>query len=239
MKLKISIMSLLTIMAIAILLLYFVPQGRLAMGLARAYSWSLGINAACLDKSPLAKTEAEKRILTVLDSLNTVSSPGGVDPTLGRLLRILVEAVNAKNVVEIGTSHGYSALWISLGLQATNGRLVTFEIDPQRVAVAKANFQRAGVENYVTVVEGDAHETLKNLTEPIDILFIDAEKSGYFDYLIKLLPLVRPGGLILADSANKPKVFPDFIEAITTNPNLETVGLNMWTTGISLSIKKR
>jgi caffeoyl-CoA O-methyltransferase len=228
------------LIGMAILVMTLVLRWRLAAGLAkRVYCWSRGIDTTCLLEPPLAKTEAEKRILTVLDDVSKGPNMGRAAPALGRLLRILVEAVDAKNVIEIGTSQGYSALWICLGLQSTNGKLITHEIDPQRVALATANFQRAGVENFVTVVEGDAHETVKNLTEPIDLLFIDAEKSGYFDYLNKLLPLVRPGGLILADAANKPTEFPDFIKAISTTPNLETVGLNMWDIGISLSIKRR
>ena len=87
--------------------------------------YAIGRDYAAFNKPPLAKTEAEKRILSVLGN---TTSPGNVDPKLGRLLRILVEAVNAKNVVEIGTSHGHSALWISLGLQTTNGKLITHEI---------------------------------------------------------------------------------------------------------------
>ena len=103
--------------------------------------------------------------------------------------------------------------------------------------MARANFKRAGVENLVTVVEGDAHRTIAQLKEPIDILFMDAE-GGNLDYLNQLLPLVRPGGLILADNMRKPKPDPQFIKAITTNPNLETIFLNMRSTGISLTVKK-
>jgi predicted O-methyltransferase YrrM len=140
--------------------------------------------------------------------------------------------------VEIGTSNGYSALWICLGLQATGGKLITHEIDPENASLAKANFRRAGVEHMVTVVLGDAHETVTRLKEPIDLLFIDADKPGYLDYLNKLLPLVRPGGLILADNMSQPTPSPDFIKAITNNPNLETIFLNMQSTGISLTLKK-
>jgi caffeoyl-CoA O-methyltransferase len=240
MKLTKFVIILLVLMALAIGVITYALHGRLAMGLSkRFYAWSHGIDPTCLLQPPLARTEAEKRILTVLNDVSQGPNPGGVAPALGRLLRILVEAVDAQNVVEIGTSHGYSALWICLGLQSTNGKLITFEKEPERVALARANFQRAGVEHLVTIVEGDAHETVKNLTAPIDILFLDADKSGFSDYLNQLLPLVRPGGLILADNAHRPQGFPDFIKAITTNPNLATVGLDMWNIGISLSIKKR
>ena len=191
-----------------------------------------------LKNPPLPKTAAEKKILSVLDEIRRGPWMANVVTLHGRLLRILTEAVNAKNVVEIGTSNGYSGLWICLGLQTTGGKLITHEIDPQTASQAQANFQRAGVEHIVTIVLGDAHETIARLKEPIDILFIDADKPGYLDYFNRLLPLVRPGGLILADNMSQPKPSPDFIKAITTNPNLETIFLNMQSTGISLTLKK-
>jgi caffeoyl-CoA O-methyltransferase len=199
---------------------------------------SLGaVNSALargIDMEPLAKDESEMRILSVLDDIREGPC---TDELHGRLLRILAESTKAKNVVEIGTGTGYSALWLCLGLKTTGGKLVTYEIDHETVMLAKANFKRAGVENLVTVVEGDAHRTIAQLREPIDILFMDAE-GGNLDYLNQLLPLVRPGGLILADNMSKPKPDPRFIKAITTNPNLETIFLNMRSTGISLTVKK-
>jgi predicted O-methyltransferase YrrM len=194
--------------------------------------------AAAIKNPPLAKNAAEKKILTVLENIKSGPWMANVVTLHGRLLRILTEAVNAKKVVEIGTSNGYSALWICLGLQATGGRLITHEIDPATASLAQANFRRAGVEHLVTVVLGDAHETVTRLKEPIDLLFIDADKEGYLDYLHKLLPLVRPGGLILADNMSQPEPSPEFIKAITTNPNLETIFLNMQATGLGVTLKK-
>ncbi len=115
--------------------------------------------------------------------------------------------------------------------------MVTHEIDHKQVLLARANFKRAGVENLVTVVEGDAHQTVGQLKEPIDILFMDAE-GGNLDYLNQLLPLIRPGGLILADNVGNPNPDPEFVKVITNNSNLETIFLNMRDTGISVTIKK-
>jgi predicted O-methyltransferase YrrM len=198
--------------------------------------------AAALDeKPPLAASEEEKKILAILDDMHENQRRGMMNIPLddGRLLRVLVETMGARNVVEIGTSNGYSAIWICLGLRTTGGTLTTYEITDWRAARARENFKRAGVEKIVTLVEGDAHEEVKKLKEPIDLLFLDADKEGYLDYLDKLLPLVRPGGLIVAHNMVRPEPDPSYIEAVTTNPKLETLFLNMDQAGIGVTLKKR
>ena len=140
-------------------------------------------------------------------------------------------------MVEIGTSNGISAIWLAAALRKTGGKLITHEIDPQRAALARENFVKAGVADIVTVVEGNAHETLSRLTGPVDMVFIDAEKEGYLDYLNQVLPLVRPGGLVLAHNMTMRTVREDFAKAITTNPELETL-LYMQGGGMSVSLKK-
>ncbi len=184
---------------------------------------------------PLGANEEEKKILGVLDEMNQNQGRAmmNVPREDGRLLRLLAESVNAKNVVEIGTSNGYSGIWFCLALRTTGGKLTTHDIDEGRASLARENFKRAGVDKLITLVMGDAHETVKNIKEPIDVLFIDADKEGYTDYLTKLLPLVRPGGLIL--SHNIESTGQDFIDAITKNPNLETVQAQ----GVTVTLKKR
>ncbi len=105
--------------------------------------------------------------------------------------------------------------------------------------MASANFKKAGVDDVITIIEGDAHETIKQHKEPIDVVFLDAEKKGYVDYLEKLLPLVRPGGLILGHDMHRPMPDPRYIEAITTNPDLDTSFIMMESYGISMTLKKR
>ncbi len=169
----------------------------------------------------LAKSESEKRILGVLEKAYSGGAMfENVPASDGRLLRVLAESIGAKSIVELGTSTGLSGMWFSLALQQTGGRLTTFEIDRGRAATARRHFQEAGVDGMITIVEGDAHANVSRLKEPIDLVFIDADKDGYLDYLNKLLPLVRPGGLILAHNVN---MSPDYVRAVTTNPALETV----------------
>lgn len=194
-----------------------------------------------LERLPLPKSEEEKRILSVLDDMDRNQRQGSMNVPIedARLLRILVESIHARHVVELGTSNGYSAIWICLALRTTGGKLTTHEIDARRAALARGNFKRAGVDKIVTLVEGDAHVEVTKLKEPIDLLFIDADKAGYLDYLNKLSPLVRPGGLIVAHNMRRPPPDPKYVEAITTNPDLETVFLNMHAAGIGVTLKKR
>jgi caffeoyl-CoA O-methyltransferase len=186
-------------------------------------------------QQPLGADEQEKKILSILEDMDQNQSRGmmNVPQEDGRILRLLTEAVGAKHVVEIGTSNGYSGICFCLALRTTGGKLTTHDIDEGRASLARENFKRASVDNMVTLVMGDAHETVTKIKEPIDVLFIDADKEGYLDYLTKLLPLVRPGGLIL--SHNIDMIGQDYIDAITKNPNLETVQAQ----GVTVTLKKR
>lgn len=191
--------------------------------------------------APLGKTETEKKILAVLDDMDKNQRRGSLSVPVadGRLLRLLAESTGATNIVEIGTSIGYSGLWFCLGMHDLGGHLTTFEIDAQRVAQAGANFKRAGVEGLVTIVHGDAHQEVSRVKGLIDLLFLDADKEGYVDYLQKLLPRVRPGGLIVAHNMNPSQADPQYLKAITTNAALETLFLNMQATGVGVTLKKR
>src|SRR6266849_4614915 len=192
-----------------------------ALGAAGQGRGSKGTAPESAQYPPLAKTEAEKRILATMNEVVRAGELYANVPAVdGKMLRLLTEAVNAKNVIEIGTSTGISGMWFSIALEKTGGKLTTFELDPGRAALACAHFKKAGVDRLVTLVEGDAHQNIAKLQGPIDVVFIDAEKEGYLDYLNKMLPLVRPGGLILAHNLN---MVPDYVKAVTTNPELETV----------------
>jgi len=193
------------------------------------------------ESSPAPKDEAEKKILDVLEDLDQNQRRGMMNVPLedGRLLRLLAETAGAKQVVEIGTSNGYSGIWLCLALRTTGGKLTTYEIDARRAALARENFQRAGVDGIVTLVEGDAHEKVAQWKDPIDLIFLDADKEGYLDYLEKLLPLVKPGGLVVAHNMNQRQADPAYVKAITSNPKLETLFLHMDHAGVAVSMKKR
>ena len=191
--------------------------------------------------SLLPKSDREKSVLAVLEDMERNQRRGNMSVPMddGRILRVLTEATGAKNVVEIGTSVGYSAIWFCLALETTGGKLTTFEIDEGRATTARENFKRAGVEKMVTLVMGDAHAEVKRLKDPIDILFLDADKEGYLDYLNKLLPLVKPGGLVIAHNMNPRQADASYVKAITNKPELETLFLNLESSGIGVTMKKR
>jgi caffeoyl-CoA O-methyltransferase len=167
-----------------------------AWGVTGQRHGSRGTAPESAENPPLAKTESERRILATLDRATRAGELYQNVPVVdGRMLRLLTEAVAAKNVVEIGTSTGVSALWICMALEKTGGKLTSFELDPQRAALAREHFKQAAVDQFVTIIQGDAHQNVTTLKEPVDVLFIDADKGGYVDYLRKVLPLVRPGGI--------------------------------------------
>ncbi len=121
----------------------------------------------------------------------------------GKLLHLLARAVGARRILEIGTLGGYSGLWLASALPA-DGRLLTLEIDPQHAEVARGSFARAGLADRVEVRLGSAMATLPQLVQepagPFDLVFIDADKPGYPEYLKWSLELSRRGTLIVADN---------------------------------------
>ena len=109
--------------------------------------------------------------------------------------------------------------------------------------MARANYRQAGVEHLITIVEGDAHETVLQHSAPnagpIDLLFLDADKPGYPDYLEKLLPLVRPGGLILAHNMREPAPTRDTSQRSPPIRELESTFVFMDGGGMGVTLKKR
>ena len=127
--------------------------------------------------------------------------PIAISPDAGRLLQVLLRAIGARRVLEVGTLGGYSAIWMARALPP-DGRLVTVEADAGHAAFARRYLARAGVADRVEVREGRALDVLPALDgERFDAVFLDADKEPlptYFDWALRLL---RPGGLVIADNA--------------------------------------
>lgn len=127
--------------------------------------------------------------------------PIAISPDAGRLLQVLLRAIGARRVLEVGTLGGYSALWMARALPP-DGRLLTLERDPAHAAFARRHLAAAGVGDRVEVREGHALQLLPALDgEQFDFVFLDADKEPLPTYLDWALRLVRPGGAIVADNA--------------------------------------
>jgi predicted O-methyltransferase YrrM len=126
-----------------------------------------------------------------------------VSPNQGKMLHLMARAIGARRILEIGTLGGYSTIWLARALPA-GGQLVTLEYEPKHAEVARANLSRAGLDSVAEVVVGRALEMLPIVAAradgAFDLIFIDADKPGYPDYLPWAVKLARPGSLIIADN---------------------------------------
>lgn len=129
--------------------------------------------------------------------------PISVSPSQGKLLFLLAKALGARNILEIGTLGGYSAIWLARALEPS-GSLVTLEVNPKYAAIASANIARAGLTDLVTVRLGNALETLPRIVaeiqHPFDFIFIDADKEQIPRYFSFALELTRVGSVIVVDN---------------------------------------
>lgn len=141
------------------------------------------------------------------DALSEVYIP--VSPEGGRLLYALVRAVRPATVVEFGMSFGISTLFLAAAVHDNGaGRVFTTELSAAKVAAAKATFARTGLDQAITVLEGDARETLAGLDGTVDFVFLDGWKDLYLPVLQLLEPRLRPGTLVIADDVDMPSVAP-------------------------------
>jgi predicted O-methyltransferase YrrM len=146
-----------------------------------------------------------------------------VAPTEGKFLNLIAQAIGARSILEIGTLGGYSTIWLARAL-GPDGRLVTLELVPKHAEVARSNIAGAGLSDVVEVVVGAATDSLSRLVEgdrgPFDLIFIDADKTGYPDYLEWALKLSRPGTVIVADNVIRDG---EVIDPTSDDPNVQAV----------------
>ena len=135
----------------------------------------------------------------LLDSAEAGMPAIAVSPNQGKLLMFMAQMMGARRILEVGTLGGYSTIWLARGL-ADGGRLITLEADPKHAEVARKNIARAGLADAVEVRLGRAIETLPMLEGPFDLIFIDADKVSYPEYLEWAIRLSRAGSVIIADN---------------------------------------
>ena len=164
----------------------------------------------------------------------------------GIFYNILLQAIKAKNVLEIGMSAGYSTMWFADAISKQDGRIITIDHDQQKIERAKNNFAEAGVNNFIEIRKGDALEVLSEICKKykqgfFDFVFIDADKERYIQYFEAVFPLVKVGGIIGADNILYPERFQKFttpyVEHVRKNPKIKSVTIPI-DNGEEISLKQ-
>ena len=160
-----------------------------------------------------------------------------IAPENGQFLSILIHAIQARNVLEVGTSNGYSTIWLAAALKETGGRLITLEFDQKRAEEAQAHLLEVGLDSIVEMRVGNALDEIPKCDATFDLVFLDAEKNEYRRYLELALPNIRSGGLIVADdTVTMRDEMPDYVEFVFSTPRLHSVDIPL-DDGIILSYK--
>ena len=188
-----------------------------------------------LEKSEKIQVNHDERMLTISNET-------------GEFFNILLKAMKAKKILEVGMSVGFSTLWFADAILANNGKIVTIEENQDKITRAKKNFEEAGVSAQIEIQEGKALQILQKLAtseseqQQFDFVFLDADKENNIEYFDLVLPLVRVGGIIATDNILYPEEFrPEmkkFTEYIKSKPNVQTMTLDLGN-GEEISIKTK
>lgn len=190
------------------------------------------------DKNPFADIN-NTRVLPMLKSLPRTYGGLNITAADGRFLHDLIIENNYQRGLEIGTSNGYSGLWLGLAFQETGGELITLEIERKRAEEARENFRKAGLGEVIDARICDAFKEIPKIEGEFDFVFIDAWKPDYMEFLQLVRHRVKPGGVITAHNVlNAGREMQDFLDAINTDPDLETKIVRNSSAGVSISIIK-
>jgi predicted O-methyltransferase YrrM len=142
----------------------------------------------------------------------------------GEFLSVLVRATAARRVLEIGTSNGYSTLWLASAARATGGAVTTVELADYKVGLARQNFSRSGLAAYITLVQDDAGRVLERAVDAaFDLVFLDAERPEYPGWWPHLKRVLRPGGLLVVDNATShPEQMAPFVALVKNDADFTT-----------------
>jgi predicted O-methyltransferase YrrM len=145
-----------------------------------------------------------------------------LDPETAQLLGILVRAGRRTRLLEVGTSNGYSTIWLAWAARQTGGRVVSVDASPDKHALADANLRRAGLRDVVDLRTGDATAVVAALPGPFDFAFFDADRRSAPAQLALVLPKLAPGALVLHDNAlSHPDEIADYLAAVRAHPHLD------------------
>lgn len=142
----------------------------------------------------------------------------------GEFLSVLVRATHARRVLEIGTSNGYSTLWLADAASALNGQVTTVELSESKLALAAENFARSGLAHVITQIRGEAGQLIDSAPEAgFDLIFLDSERSEYTGWWPNIKRVLRPGGLLVVDNATSHAVeMAPFVALVAADPDFAT-----------------
>ncbi|MBQ9688583.1 O-methyltransferase [bacterium] len=180
-------------------------------------------------------TPEESTLLSQLEE--TQKSFWNIDRATANFLNMLIKLYGAKNGLEIGTSNGYSGIWLAKALKENGGSLTTIEYYEKRIVLAQEHFKICKVDDAITIKQGSALDVLETLDMTYDFVFIDANKREYVKYFEKISPLLKKGGIIAADNilSHAEKV-EEYVSAVSSHPDYQTQ-LIPFPAGLLLSIK--
>ena len=172
---------------------------------------------------PEIKTDLDRKIKSFLEENARSWRDMNVPLSDGKILYDIIVENNYKSAVEIGTSTGHSGIWIAWALSKTGGKLITIEIDRDRHLTAKANFEQAGLADYIDARLGNAHELVPALNGQYDFVFSDADKDWYKNYFISMDPKIVTGGCFVAHNVNqRTRDIREFLDHIESLDNYKT-----------------
>lgn len=148
-----------------------------------------------------------------------------ITPDTGALLALLVKVMKARRILEVGTSNGYSTLWLADAAEALGGRVTTLEIQPAKADLARQNFDRAGLTPLIDLRLGDADSALPQLpAAAFDLVFLDTDRNRYVGWWPEVNRVLAPGGLLVVDNAvTHPQEMADFCRLVTDTPGYTVV----------------
>ncbi len=187
---------------------------------------------------PEVENDLDKKVKTFLKENASNWRDMNISIADGRVLYDLILENKYTKAVEIGTSTGHSAIWMAWALSKTGGKLITIEIDKVRFLKAKANFKKAGVDDYIDARLGDAHELVPRLQGKYDFVFNDADKYWYKNYFVALNPKLEAGGCYTAHNTSmRIRGIRDFLEYVESLDNYKTSFADKSRPGLSISYK--
>lgn len=160
-----------------------------------------------------------------------------VGPETGRLINILARSLKAPTILEIGTSYGYSGIWLAEAARASGGKVVTLELQDYKAAHARAKAEEAGLADHIDFRVGDALDLIAQLGEPVDFVLLDLWKDLYVPSLEAFYPMLNPGAIIVADNMIRPggDNARAYSQAVRAKPGITSVLLPVGT-GIEVSL---